>query len=237
MTPPTETAFRALARSSPWLWDAVSFDLTIRQLSGTTRRYAALLRRPLSVTVRDLTSPGRDLGGPAERILRAADPRTVVVPRDETGLVVSRPDAWAVDYDGLYVENYYWTALLDPVELADGIWADGPPLTDTPRPAGLAMASLESTERQGRTTWWATVTPTPVYDPRCSCCPLLFGEVSQGWERQAGAPRPAGEEPVYASSYLVGLDRATGICVSVEHLDGTYVGAGHSLTLHWATLR
>lgn len=237
MTQPTDADFRALARSSPWLWDAVSFDLVVRQLAGTTRTYAALLRRPLSVTVRDLTSPARELGGQVERLLRGADPRTVAVTRDAEGRVVSRPDDWDIDYDGLYVENYYWTAMLDPVELADGTWTDGRPLLETPRPAALAMTSLDSTERHGRETWWATVTPTSSYDPRCSCCPLLFGEVSQFWERQAGALQPPRDEPVYATSYLVGLDRATGICVSVEHLDGAYAGAGHSMTIHWATLR
>ena len=73
--------------------------------------------------------------------------------------------------------------------------------------------------------------PRDDYDPRCSCCPLLFGRVSEEIEALAGGRPERGDRPatVYASAYLVALDVQTGVCVHVEHLDGDNAGRGFSL--------
>ncbi|MEO7422787.1 MAG: hypothetical protein ABIU87_10385, partial [Ornithinibacter sp.] len=90
---------------------------------------------------------------------------------------------------------------------------------------------LHATNRLGRPTWWAEVSPREDYDPRCGCCPLLFGRVSEDVEALAGGPRLLDRQPdlTYTTAYLVALDVQTGVCVHVEHLDGTFVGRGFAL--------
>jgi hypothetical protein len=75
------------------------------------------------------------------------------------------------------------------------------------------------------------VSPRAEYDPRCSCCPLLFGRVSEEIEAAGGGRTLRGDRAglVYATGYLVGLDVETGVCVHVEHLDGDHAGRGFSL--------
>ncbi len=150
----------------------------------------------------------------------------VPVERDADGFVVRRPSAWVAE-DPMW-RDYQFVAMLDPVELADGQPA-GP--DDADPPPALDLHRLDVTVRAGRQTWWAEVAPRPEYDPRCSCCPLLLGRVSEDVEARAGVSRVLEREPdlVYATSYLVGLDVQTGICVHVEHLDGSHVGSGFSL--------
>lgn len=75
----------------------------------------------------------------------------------------------------------------------------------------------------------AELSPTEgSYSPRCSCCPLLYGRDSDRLEFLVGNTRPTREESsawfTYTSTFLVALDVQTGICVSVDHLDGSQTG-------------
>lgn len=162
------------------------------------------------------------------------------------------PWAWElpvlVDGDGFVVRrlaqtsddpmwgNYQWVAMLDPVELADGSPCtpeSDPSAQDAGCPPALDVRRLDASRRHGRGTWWAEVTPRPEYWPRCSCCPLLFGRVSETIEAKSRgstlSSRQAGAE--YATAYLVALDVETGVCVHVEHLDGDHVGRGFSVDI------
>lgn len=128
---------------------------------------------------------------------------------DDEDAVAWLRDRMAADLEDPFWQTYLWIALLDPVELADGDWSrdpatghevrgDPPVLLPDPyerlgwptaRPVpGTVLADLRETERRGRRTWWAQVTPTWAYDPRCSCCPLLRGEVTEWLESSGGGP-------------------------------------------------
>ena len=130
-----------------------------------------------------------------------------------------RRPAAATSEDPIW-RDYQWVAMLDPVELADGIprgrAADpgsgpGPgPGVDADPPAALDVHRLDASVRHGRDTWWAEVAPREEYAPRCSCCPLLLDR---------------------ATAFLVALDVETGVCVHVEHLDGDHTGRGFSLRI------
>ena len=104
---------------------------------------------------------------------------------------------------------------------------------DAVLPPALVVHRIDAAVRHGRETWWAEVSPREEYRPRCSCCPLLFGRVSEGHDRDGGGPtmpsRPVGL--AYATSYLVALDVETGVCMHVEHLDGDHAGRGFSVDI------
>lgn len=142
------------------------------------------------------------------------------------GLVRRRPGA-SEDTQAPMYQDYQWVAMLDPWELADGQAPETAHPSEDP-PLGVDIHRLEVSQRHGRVTWWAEVTPTADYDPQCSCCPLLAGEVSdrlEGLADDTRADRPAEAGAFgYATAYLVGLDLQTGVCVSLDHLDGAEVG-------------
>lgn len=243
MPPPSLSQSRGLARSSPWRWRALAFALRRRPLGWPEERLAGRLVRGVGLT--EVWPDGMEE-------FQASEPETylsfsagatrsdafitrwklygwqVPVDRDADGFVVRRPLAWMAE-DPMW-QDYQFVALLDPVELADGESVD-PGDDDADPPPALDLHRTDATVRAGRETWWAEVTPRPEYVPRCGCCPLLFGRVSEDLEARAGGPRVLDREPdlVYATSYLVGLDVQTGICVHVEHLDGSHVGSGFSL--------
>jgi hypothetical protein len=104
--------------------------------------------------------------------------------------------------------------MLDPVELS----------------AGTRLRDLQATSRAGRETWWAFAVGVDGYDPRCSCCPLLWGAESERlYEGPDVEPsRPDDEYP----DWLVGLDRATGVVVSCEPVGGADGSLGFSVDLH-----
>jgi hypothetical protein len=201
---PTEDAFRALARSSPWLFTTLHF--TVRR----PRRppVEAWLSRPGRLAVEVDGSRHVVTGVPyAKAVLTRggtdATPWVVSPPRDHSpsrrpdGLVDRRPGRLDVDYDDPLWGSYDWVAMLDPVELS----------------AGTRLRQLAATTRSGRETWWASAVGVDGYDPRCSCCPLLWGAESERLYAGDDAPvRPAGDYP----DWLVGLDRATGVVVSCE---------------------
>ena len=134
-------------------------------------------------------------------------PQSVLPARRDDGLVLERPSG--LDYDDPMWQNYRWVAMLDPVELSHGI----------------EVSAVAAAERLGRMTWTATCRAIPGkdegYAPRCSCCPLLFGEVSQSMEFDDPAVVREREPTVgYPTSYGVSLDVETGIVVEVEPHDG-----------------
>ena len=133
-------------------------------------------------------------------------------------------------------QDYQCVAMLDPVELADGVAArprPGPGPGCRAARRALDVHRLDASVRHGRETWWAEVAPREEYSPRCSCCPLLFGRVSEDARGAGGAPTARGQQPAlaYATRYLVALDVATGVCVHVEHLDGDHAGRGFSVDI------
>ncbi|USQ79291.1 hypothetical protein NF556_17015 [Ornithinimicrobium faecis] len=120
----------------------------------------------------------------------------------------------SVEYDDPMWQNYRWVAMLDPVELSHGV----------------EVREVHARERFGRLTLTATCRALPEtregafdgYEPRCSCCPLLFGAVSQALEFATGDHRAPSQEEVagYPSAYWVSLDVQTGVVVDVEPQDG-----------------
>lgn len=197
---PRPEAFRALARSSPWRWSTLEFEL---DRSGEVEH--AWIRRPDRLRVEDrsgavlrttdgvnaMTSPAvRYSEGGGERVTRVW-PTDVEPVYGADGLVLERPDGIGIDYDEPFHDDYFWVALLDPAELA----------------AGVEIGEVAAVEHYGRPAWEATVRPTGEYEPRCSCCALLSGN---------GELDPDPWVPTADS--VVRLDLQTGVCVSVRHV-------------------
>lgn len=228
-----EETFRALARSSPWRWRSV--ELT-RQLVGDAITADGAVRawidRPGRMRVVDHEGNEHLVDeSPADRGLvfavssdgEPAEPSKVTVPLDpespapvrrSDGLVAQRPSDVTVAYDDPMYENYLWVAMLDPVELSDD---------------GVDVLSVSPAVREGRETFEATVRPTTAYNPRCTCCALLFGEVAAELLRAEGGPEP--EERAFADAFAVALDVETGICVELRELGGDDDGAGFDVTI------
>lgn len=206
--------FRALALSSPWRFGTLHFT---HRAEGEDP-VEAWLRRPghLEVLTRGerheetgvpytrsalyLPEPPLAPGAGAEPGLAPrtevgetvpfprVTPQSVEPVRRPDGLVAVRPDAIEIEYDDPMWQNYRWVAMLDPVELSHGV----------------EVSEVQVRERFGRATWTASVRALREssegagdgYDPRCSCCPLLFGEVSQELEFGGQRPRARWRRPV-----------------------------------------
>ncbi len=251
MPSPTPDRFRGLARSSPWRWRALAFDLHRRPLHGPDHTVSAVVVRGVGVQVRladgaqhrqqaQRTPVGWVEEG-TERRVPTELPFAWELPLglDVDGFVEGRPSFRRTSDDPMW-QDYQFVAMLDPVELADGQWRHPVPDPDSDAvppeassPPALDVHRLDAVVRGGRDTWWAEVSPRAEYEPRCSCCPLLFGEVSEGLEALAGGPTMRDRKPwlTYATRYLVALDLVTGICVHVEHLDGDHAGRGFSVDI------
>lgn len=242
--PVTAEGFRALARSSPWLWSTLTFEWTVDDGRGTAHRMDCQVRRPdYARAVSDTgevteahEALGRgwvawSLGGQGEELAAprfrwAADTTPLL---DGHGLVARQTNEFAVQRDAPMIQSYLFVALLDPIELADGQPSEG---ADTELlPDAVQLTRLHEGERLGRRTWWADAVPEQTYNPRCSCCALLPGEVSE----RLLAEESGGRLPLPASSsarrFRVGLDVQTGVCVSVTALDGPEVGAGFEVVI------
>lgn len=228
----TEDSFRALARSSPWRWRTLHLTHT----GGRSGRVEAWIRRPGEMVVDD---------GRGTRVDRETDPTAgwaalsfaapglaptpppaprrwaleVTPELRPDGLVAVRPDDGSLAYDDPMYESYTWVAMLDPVELS----------------AGTALDDLAAGDRDGRATWWATAVAEEEYEPRCGCCPLLWGAVSERHEAADGGPTYAEHhpDPAYPDAWRVGLDVQTGVLVSLAPLgyDGDRTDLGLELRL------
>jgi hypothetical protein len=210
----TDDSFRALARSSPWRWST----LHLRRRHEGGEDVEAWIRRPDWMLVREA---GREYvqraGGRTVGIISASPEggaawtETLVwggglTPTYRTdGLVAARPQG-RVDYDDPMHQDYQWVAMLDPVELATGV----------------ELAEVRAEARAGRETWWARARAVDGYDPRCSCCPLLWSAVSD--ELEYGEDRTPYSTD-YPRGYEVALDVGTGIVVALR-ADGGRAGLG-----------
>jgi hypothetical protein len=233
MPTPSPESFAALARSSPWLWSTLR--LTVRWPGDPFRAEAlrAWLRRPDELRVETVEGEFRQVVH--ERRATAAVlrmPPTGEITRTypwpaEAGAPLLRPDRLVdsrpphVSYDAPMYRDYSWVAMLDPVELADGIEPD----TGATVPA-MVVDTVTEVEHVGRPAWEAVVRTTPAYEPRCGCCPLLRSlEVDV---REYG-PRSEHVLDEYPDAYWVRLDVGTGVCVLTEEIGGPTPGRGHDL--------
>ncbi|MGH3518598.1 MAG: hypothetical protein ACRDQ7_14510 [Haloechinothrix sp.] len=236
--------FAALARSSPWRWRTLRFTVEWRGDSASPVR--AWVRRPgcLRVEAPDgaLIFAGREerpgggtvllTSGGSSRDVEMISPLDPRAPRPEfgvDGLVSRRPRDWSLHFDDPMYINYRWVAMLDPAELSDGIQDE----TGDTTPDPVDITRLTEVDHHGRVAWQADLRPNPSYDPRCSCCPLLFSKASEDWEAEAGGPTLRERDPSlrYADAHRVRLDVATGVCVYTEELGGTHAGNGHDLRI------
>jgi hypothetical protein len=230
--------FRALARSSPWLWGTVRSVVEGRRDPVGLAPVRAWIRRPQAMRVETLdgqllqagagthaptnvsvflVGDGDPTGQPEPPgVMWWTDPAAPVPPRRSDGLVgepVHLPLHVVID-DPMW-QSYRWVAMLNPRELADD--HEGGP--------AVHVDSVEEADRHGRRTLWATVRPRDGYDARCSCCPLLPSRAAALAE---GFPDPDGP---FADAHLVALDVATGICVSTRELGGPDDGRGFEVTI------
>lgn len=196
----TADDFGALARSSPWRWSTLHFR---------SRGVEAWLRRPEQLLVSDGSGLRRHDGwpygvSPDDGGIWPADAQPVL--RDD-GLVGERPGDPRIRWGDPMYADYRWVAMLDPVELSGGV----------------EVRDVRRGERWGRPTWEALLRPLADYDPRCSCCPLLWSEVSDRYEFDDGSGdwRPTA---TYADAYDVALDLETAVVVRVEDLGGDRSG-------------
>ncbi|CAN5696966.1 hypothetical protein BH24ACT2_BH24ACT2_01220 [soil metagenome] len=145
------------------------------------------------------------------------------------GLVRRRPTEHEAQFDDPILQDYRWVAMLDPVELADG---RGRWFAD-PEANPVVVDGVSAVDHHGREAWQALVRPTPSYDPRCSCCALLFSAESEALESAAGGPTAADRTPDlhYADAHRVTLDVGTGVCVRSEEVGGSRSGRGHEVAI------
>jgi hypothetical protein len=202
---PSVDAFAALARSSPWRWSTLRFALEWSAAQLPPVR--AWLRRPDRLRVE---SPD----GALLQVVREPGDRSVPAARlRPDGLVAARPrEGRHEGYDAPMFQNYFWVALLDPVELA----------------AGLEVGPVRAVEHAGRPAWEAVVRTTPAYEPRCGCCSLLR---AREVDLDEYGPDPGRLLDAYPEAYRVRLDVGTGVCVRTEAVGGAVDGSGHELRI------
>jgi hypothetical protein len=221
---PDAEDFRALAASSPWRFTAV--HLTHRRQShggataadGPVEAWLDRTRRRLVVRTAEgiEVAEGAPYGGAGSGPDSALPlPPAGVVLRPD-GLVARRPEDWHLDHGDPMWQDYRWPAMLDPVELDQGV----------------EIGDVTATVLRGRATWAATCRPlvgrgedrAGGYVPRCGCCPLLDSPASR--IREYGPEDPTLTDDL-ATLYRVHLDVGTGIVVDLTPMDGT---EGVSLT-------
>jgi hypothetical protein len=188
VTRPCPESFAALARSSPARWSTVRFTER-RRLRGLVRDVRAWVRRPDLLRV-------ETLDGTLLQVVRQPPQR--------------RPDGQAVDAP--MFQDYFWVAMLDPVELS----------------AGVVVDAVTEVQHAGRPAWEAVVRTMPDYEPRCGCCSLLRSLEVDVREYGPRSPHVLDE---YPGAHRVRLDVGTGICVLTEQLGGPSPGQGHELRI------
>ncbi|MEO7126113.1 MAG: hypothetical protein ABI382_01675 [Nakamurella sp.] len=238
--------FVALARSSPWLWTTLRFTMHQRDRRWPDDPVRGRLRRPDQLRVEGLNGELRQivhetqsraalltaeanpdfepavLADPAVGLPGA--PRHQPAQRRADGLATARAHQGRTDYDAPMYRNYFWVAIFDPIELADGLDWD----TEATLP-GTEIEAVREVFHEARPAWEATLRPTGAYEPRCGCCSMLRSRAVDQAEWGDGYPHVLLEQ--YPTAYQVRLDRETGVCVYTEALGGDTAGAGHSLSI------
>jgi hypothetical protein len=233
MLSPSVDAFAALARSSPWRWSTLRFTA---QWPGDPFRddhVRAWLRRPDLLRVESMDGELRQVVRESRRQVGVLSPdggHTGTSPWPGPGpepvsrldgLVAERPQG--ISYDAPMYQNYAWVAMLDPVELADGVDEE-----TGLRVAPVVVGEVTEVDHGGRPAWEAVVSTTPAYEPRCGCCPLLRSREVDLLEYR---DHPENLLPEYPEAYRVRLDVGTGVCVLTAAIGGPTPGAGHDLRI------
>ncbi|MGQ1840155.1 hypothetical protein ACT4S2_17085 [Kocuria turfanensis] len=221
---PDASDFRALAASSPWRFTTVHFTHRRQGHGGATAeggpveawldraRHRVVVRTAEGVEVAE-SEPDGGAGSRTDAELLPPPAGTMLRP---DGLAAQRPEDWHLDHPDPMWRDYRWAAMLDPVELCQGVDID----------------DVTATVLRGRATWAATCRPLAGrgedwpggYVPRCGCCPLLDSPAARIYEYGPEDPTLTGD---LATVYRVHLDVGTGIAVDLTPLDGT---EGASLT-------
>jgi hypothetical protein len=190
--------FAALARSSPERWSTLRFTARWTGDDWRAEELRAWLRRPDRLRVETVDG--------------------VLVQ-----VVHESPDPGG-PFDAPMYRDYFWVAMLNPVELADGFSEDAGAVLP-----GTEIGSVVEVDHAGRPAWEAVLRPTPAYQPRCTCCSLLRSREVDLAEAEAGA----GDKIIlaeYPTGYRVRLDVGTGVCVFTEPIGGSTT-AGHEVRI------
>jgi hypothetical protein len=231
-------AFAALARSSPWRWTTLRFTVSWPGDSWRTEALRAWLHRPDSLRVettdgvllqivrepRGRLHAGGLAGGWARPVRWPRNDAAPLARRRSDGLVAARPRDVGRAFDDPMYRDYFWVAMLDPAELADGTDPDS---GDQVPP--LVVENVSEVEHAGRPAWEATVRTTRAYVPRCGCCSLLRSRDLDVGESAAGSVNKVLAR--YPEAHRVRLDAGTGVCVLTEAVGGLSPGAGHDLRI------
>lgn len=200
----TADDFRALARSSPWLWRSIEFVW-----NGGPRVW---MQRPARCVIDDgfglrqvSEEPGDGswvlgwddgqpvVGAAARAVFGEHEWECQAEPvRRPDGLVAQRPHGELLSSPSQpMVEGYFSVAALDPLELAESV--------------DLHDVRVETF--RGRESWVARCVPLEDYEPRCGCCALLpdlrIALLEWGEQRAMTMSFPDDVE--------IWLDRATGV--------------------------
>lgn len=200
---PNAQDYRALARSSPWLFRTLHWSVRGVGPDGSDEVTEAWLRRPGHLTVRHRDGVDVVTGAPYASSAPTAAPSSAPRFRPD-GLVEGRPEGHHLDHGDPMWQTYLWTAVLDPEELSQHV----------------ELTSVHAADRRGRPTWWAQAQALPGYEPRCGCCPLLLGRVSMETEGLADEVVTGDDLADLPTVYLVGLDVRTGVVVDLSPMDG-----------------
>lgn len=225
---PTPESFRALARSAPWRWQTLRFVARWQGLGFPSHHIRAWVQRPDRLRVETLHGQAILVANGDSDLLRPLSTSHLDradVKYDETGLVVSRHPLARAFSDDILFGSYYWLALLDPLELADG----GSGFERSPDIPAAAISDVKVVDHAGRLSWEALLTPTARYEPQwCNCCSLLFGPKSEYRQPQ---DIDAATLQRYPAWHRIRLDCATAICVLLEQVGGIHAGWGHFIEI------